>query len=324
MKYQDVLEAARRIDGHIARTPLAEVPRNFVPRRDVRLFLKLECLQRSGSFKARGAANFLARLRERGSVAGVVTFSSGNHGRAVAEAARAAGVRAIVVAPETIDLSKAEAIRAAGAELLHAGRTTDDRRRAALAIAAERGFEVIPPFDHEWIIAGQGTAALEALEQIGGAAGLWAPVGGGGLAAGSAVAGAGQDPKVPVFAVEPAGAACYRAACDAGAPRAIADPHSVADGLLPLSIGALNWEILHGARAASVIVSEAAIVATLRVLREVGIAAEPSGAVAAAPLLFPERGGPAGGVPSGTHVAIVSGGNIAPARLRAILQGQGA
>ncbi len=317
----DAIRAAyRRIRSTVERTPLAAVPADRLPRRDVELLLKLECRQRSGAFKARGATHFLERLREESpSVRGVVTYSSGNHGRAVAEAARAAGLAAVVTVPDGIDPSKAAAITAAGAELIRAGGTSESRREAAIATAESRGFAIVPPFDHDWIIAGQGTVGLEILDEVFELAGVWIPVGGGGLAAGVATAIRAVRPEARIYGVEPEGAASLAASLAAGTRTLLERAHSVADGLLPLQVGERNWAILSEARVEGVTVSEEEIVDSLRILRALGIESEPSGAVAAAPLLLADRIAAGGAAPPGTHVAIVSGGNVAPERLRKLL-----
>ncbi|MFN0060221.1 MAG: threonine/serine dehydratase [Planctomycetota bacterium] len=318
----DVRAAAKLIAAQIERTPLFAVPPALVARADVRLFLKLECRQRSGSFKARGARHFVARLLAAGSPpAGVITYSSGNHGTAVAEAGRDAGLGVLVTVPENVDAVKESAMRAAGAEVVRAGGTSESRRERALAIAAERGWAVIPPFDHDWIIAGQGTVALEILDEVPNVVGVWTPVGGGGLAAGVTTVVKDLLPACEVFAVEPAGAACFGVALRSGRRVPLGAAESMADGLLPLEVGARNWEILSTRGVRSVLVSEGEIRESLRRLRGIGVATEPSGAVAAAPLIA--AGGAVAAlatrIPPGVHVAIVSGGNVAPARLASLL-----
>ena len=189
----------------------------------------------------------------------------------------------LVTVPETSTPSKIT-MHAAGAEVVRAGDTSESRRERALAIAAERGWAVIPPFDHDWIIAGQGTVALEILEAAPDAVGLWTPVGGGGLAAGVTTVVKDLRPTCEVFAVEPAGAACFGVALESGRRVPLGAAQSMADGLLPLEVGVRNWEILSTRGARSVLVSEVEIRESLRRLRGLGIATEPSGAVAAAPL----------------------------------------
>ena len=308
----------RRLEGRIRRTPLREVTRAECPNLPdgVRVFLKLECTQVSGAFKARGARNFIARLLDDAPPAGVITYSSGNHGRAVAEAAAAAEIPALITVPTSIDPSKEAAILAAGAECVHAGNTSESRHVEALKIAEERGWMVIPPFDHEWIIEGQSTVAAEVFEELPEVTDLWAPVGGGGLSAGCARAIAARAPHVRLHAVEPVGAAAYGASVAAGERVSLESSASVADGLLPLSIGALNWTALQEVSARSVEVTEEQILENLRRLRSIGVEAEPSAAVSSAPLLSSNA------MPSpGVHVAVVSGSNVDPARLERLLEG---
>ena len=192
-------EAREWIKPRVVPTPLQPVPRELVAAGPDRLLLKLENQQVTGSFKARGAAHFIARLVAEHDPAGVLTYSSGNHGRAVSEVAAAMGIAALVVAPDSIDPVKAGAIIEAGAELVQVGPTTDERKLRAEQIAAERGWVIVPPFDHEWIISGQGTLVLELIEQLGSAPDhLWVPVGGGGLSAGCAATAAIEIPECTV------------------------------------------------------------------------------------------------------------------------------
>ena len=311
-------ETLRRLEGRIERTPLREIAREEFPSLPdgTRLFLKLECEQVSGAFKARGARNFIARLVADASPEGVITYSSGNHGRAVAEAAAAAEIPALITVPNTIDPSKETAIRAAGAECVHAGATSESRHVRAVEIAEERGWVIIPPFDHDWIIEGQSTVAAEVFEELPEVTDLWAPVGGGGLSAGCARAIAARAPQVRLHAVEPIGAAAYAASVAAGERITLEKTESVADGLLPLSIGSLNWTALRSVSAEAVTVSEAQILENLRRLRSLGVAAEPSAAVSSAPILSaPSDAPPAPGI----HVAVVSGSNVHPDRLARLL-----
>ena len=321
IRLRDIEAAWDRIRATVVRTPLQEVPANLRPRADLRLSLKLECVQISGSFKARGARHFVARLVEGNSSRGVITYSSGNHGRAVAEAARDAGIPAVVTVPEGVDPSKAAAMQAAGAEVISAGLTSRSRKEAALAVAEERGLEVIPPFDHEWIIAGQATAGLEIIEDVPDLVAVWVPVGGGGLSAGVAAAMTALRPELTVYTVEPVAAAPLAASLAAGQRTELDSTESVADGLLPLAIGERNWDILSCARVVPVTVEEDVILESLgRLHRELEVHAEPSGAVAPAPLLTGRSSVTLDSLPPGHHVAIVSGSNVDPARLERLLE----
>ena len=320
MKLSEIRAAASQISARVLRTPLVEIPGKHTHREDLRVFLKLENEQTSGSFKARGATHFIQQLLRTASPLGVVTYSSGNHGRAVAEAARDVGLAAIVTVPDDVDASKAAAIAEAGAEVVRAGPTSESRCRIALDIARERDFEVVPPFDHEWIIAGQGTVGLEILEELEELTAVWVPVGGGGLISGVTAALRAERPDVTVYGVEPVSAAPLARSLAAGRRLTLEETHSVADGLLPLEIGERNWEILAAAGVQPVTVKDEDIVSALRLLRkDLGIAAEPSAAIAVAPLFFGDRIDAGREAAPGIHVAIVSGGNVAPERLADLL-----
>ena len=310
-------EARGRISDRILQTPLEEVPSRFLPEGVERLWLKRECCQLSGSFKARGAAHFLDRLLEREDAAGVVTYSSGNHGRAVAEAAAGRGIAAVVTAPDSIDPSKAAAIEAAGGELVRVGSSSVERYQRAQEIASERGWPLVPPFDHDWIISGQGTVALEVLEEIGTVDHFWVPVGGGGLSSGCAAVLHHNAPDCQLHAVEPEDAAPFARSLQAGERVTLESTASEADGLLPLAIGERNWRLLRASDARSVTISEEQLVASLvRLRQQLSVPCEPSGAVSVAPLLAPAGGAP---LPSGRHVAVISGGNVDDERLERLL-----
>ncbi len=322
-------EAAQMLQDQLIRTPLVEIPAGLLPAGPDRLFLKLECHQVSGSFKARGATHFIERLLRDAAVAGeplpagVLTYSSGNHGRAVSEVAAAHGLPALVVAPETIDAVKAKAVTAAGAELVRVGPTTDERKERAEQIAAERGWTMIPPFDHDWIMAGQGTLLLEVLEDLellevlGGLDHLWVPVGGGGLSGGCAAVAAVEAADCQVHTVEPVGSASLAQSLAAGQHLRLEQTASEADGLLPLTVGDRNWQVLSALKVVPEVISERQLIQSLKILHhKVEIAAEPSGACAAAPILAANPEEP---LPGGIHVAVVSGGNVSAERLARLL-----
>src|SRR5919106_1576129 len=204
--------AADRVRPIARVTPLADV--SLAAGRP--LFLKCENLQPGGAFKIRGAYNMIAQLGADERRRGVITYSSGNHGQAVALSARELGAPAVVVMPTTAPAIKVEGTRAFGAEVIFEGTTSSDRRQRAEAEAAARGLTMVPPFDHEWIIAGQGTAGLEILEQRGDVRAVVVPIGGGGLIAGVATAVKRSRPDVAVVGVEPIGAAAMKASPEAG------------------------------------------------------------------------------------------------------------
>jgi threonine dehydratase len=299
--------AARVLDGVALRTPLLDVP-DLGARLGVPVALKCELLQPIGAFKIRGAYNAIARVAAQGGARGVVTQSSGNHGQAVAFAARRFGLRAVVVMPASTPAVKVEGVRRHGGEVVLAGATRSaEQGLRAEAIARDEGLAMIPPFNHPDVIAGQGTCGLEILEQRPDVRTILVPVSGGGLIAGISVAVAALAPAVRVIGVEPAGAAKLTAALAAGAPRTLEQTDSMADGLLSRSIGDLTFDILRRVVRQAVTVTEDEIAAAVRWLHHhTDLRAEPSGAVAVAALL-------AGRLrPDGPTVAVVSGGNVDP------------
>lgn len=275
----------------------------------VPVHLKLESRQPTGAFKLRGAWTALRRLSAEQRARGVITYSSGNHGQALAFGAQRLGVRAVIVMPETAPRAKVDGVKRWGGEVVLAGTTSEQRHEKAAALARSDGLTVIPPFDHRDVIAGQATVGLEIVEQLPDVAEVAVPVGGGGLAAGIAAALRAVRPSVRLTTVEPQGSAALKAALAAGRPVRLERTHSVADGLLPLSVGALPFAHLTGF-AHPVTVSEAAIVEATRWLYfEQRLVVEPSGAVTTAALRS--------GVfrPGGPTVLVVSGGNIDPAAI---------
>jgi threonine dehydratase len=299
--------AARVLDGVAVRTPLVDLP-DLGARLGVPVGLKCELFQPIGAFKIRGAYNAVARAAAAGRIAGVVTQSSGNHGQAVAFAARRFGLRAVVVMPASTPAVKIEGVRRQGGEVVLAGATRSAEQAArAEAIARDEGLVMIPPFDHPDVVAGQGTCGLEILEQQPAVETILVPVSGGGLLAGISVAVAALAPRVRLVGVEPAGAAKLTAALAAGAPTTLDRTDSLADGLLSRAIGTLTFGILRRVVHEAVTVTEDEIAAAVRYLHfHTELRPEPSGAVAVAALL-------AGRVaPAGPAVAVVSGGNVDP------------
>lgn len=306
----DVRAAAGRVRALAVRTPLFGP---FPPGRSDGLRLKGEQLQPMGAFKIRGASNFIAQMRPEQRAAGVITYSSGNHGQAVAMVASSLGIPAVIVMPEDAPQVKRAGVRRYGGEVILAGTTSVERRRRAEAEAASRGLTMVPPFDHPAIIAGAGTVGLEIVGQYPDVRAVYVPVGGGGLLSGVAVAVKGACPSARVIGVEPAGAAKMSRSLEAGAPVTLAATSSMADGLLPLRPGDVTFAHVRALVDEVVTVTEDAIAAAVRWLHETaGLDAEPSGAVSVAAAL-------AAGQPSA--VAIVSGGNVDPHRFAAILAG---
>ena len=302
----DIRAAAERVRGIARTTPLLDV--SAIAGRP--LFLKCESLQPGGAFKIRGAYNMVAQLTPEQRARGVVTYSSGNHGQAMALAARELGIPAIVVMPTTAPPIKIDGARGFGAEVILEGTTSVDRRRRAEQEAAARGLTMVPPFDHEWIIAGQGTLGLEILEQRPDVEAILVPVGGGGLLAGVSTAIKATKPSVRVIGVEPVGAAAMKASLDAGHPVTLEKTASVADGLMPVRPGDETFE--HARRFVDEILTvddDQIIDAVLWAFEKAKIVAEPSGAATIAAALY-------GRVEcAGPLVAIVSGGNMAMGKL---------
>ena len=310
--------AAGRIRGTVRRTPLVDV--TDIAGRP--LHLKCENLQVAGAFKIRGASNLVTQIASGRAVRGVITYSSGNHAQAVACAARGLGLPAVVVMPETAPAVKVEGTRSYGAEVLFEGTTSVQRRRRAEAVAAERGLTMVPPFDHPEIIAGQGTVGREILEDHPSVDTVYAPIGGGGLIAGVAAAVKQQRPAARIVGVEPVGAAAMARSVAAGAPVTLDSVASIADGLLPVRPGDLTFAHVAAFVDDIVTVEDEAIVAAVRWLAaRAKLVVEPSGAATVAAVLFSERSD-AGS--DGATVAILSGGNIAPEKLAALLQEAGA
>jgi threonine dehydratase len=309
----DEIKAARERVRTIARvTPIVDV--SSLAGRP--LFLKCESMQPGGAFKIRGAYNMVAQLSDEQRRRGVVTFSSGNHGQAMALAARELGAPAVVVMPTTAPPIKIAGAKSFGAEVIFAGTTSIERRQRAEEEAEKRGLTMVPPFDHEQIIAGQGTLGLEILEQLPGVETVLVPVGGGGLLAGVAAAIKQSNQKVRVVGVEPSGASAMKASLDAGHAVTLPSTYSIADGLMPVRPGDLTFAHAQQFVDEVITVDDAAIVnAVLWLFTSAKIVAEPSGAATVAAA----RNGAARGI----TVAIISGGNISPEKLEELRHAHG-
>jgi threonine dehydratase len=303
--------AADRIQEIARRTPVLDV--SLTAGRS--LILKCEPQQPGGAFKIRGAANMLLRLTDEQRARGVITFSSGNHGQAVALAASRLDAPAVIVMPTTAPAIKVAGVRRWGGEVILEGTTSVDRRVRAESEAAARGLTMVPPFDHEWIIEGQGTLGLELLEQVPDADIIVVPVGGGGLVSGVAAAIRQSRPGVQVIGVEPVGAAKMTASLAAGHPVTLDRVSSIADGLMPTRPGDITFEHVQAFVDRIVTVTDAQIArAALWLFYEAKQVVEPSGAATVAAVLWPEEGGPLADR-SKRVVAILSGGNVAPETL---------
>ncbi len=307
-----VQSAAARLAGVVHRTPVL-TSTALDERCGGQVLLKAEPFQRSGSFKFRGAYNRLSLLDPVARTAGVVAFSSGNHGAAVALAAKLLGISAVVVVPANGSAVKLAAIAGYGAELRRYDPDRESREDVAARIAADRGMTLIRPFDDYDVMAGQGTAGLELAEQVPGLELVLVPVGGGGLAAGVSTAIRGQLAGASVVGVEPASASDTSQSMRAGHRIAIPEPDSIADGLRARQPGELTFEVNARLLDDVVTVSEAAIIDAMRFcFARLKIVVEPSGAVALAALLT-------GAVkPAGPTAVVLSGGNIAPADFAAL------
>jgi threonine dehydratase len=304
---QAMRAAAAALEGVAVRTPLRSVPA-LHQITGVPVALKCEQLQPIGAFKIRGAYTAISQIPAEARGRGVITYSSGNHGQAVAFAARQLGIRAVVVMPQRAPAIKVEGVRHLGGEVVIEGNSSQQRYERASRIAQDEGLTMVPPFESLDVIAGQGTCGLEILEDAPDVETILVPVGGGGLIAGIASAVAALRPEVEVIGVEPAGAPKLSRALEAGRPITLENTESIADGLLPLSIGTIPFGILSGVVRTVVQLTEDEILAGLRFLhREAGLTAEPSGAVTTAALLSRRVR------PKGPTVAVLSGGNIDPA-----------
>ncbi|MEU8816933.1 pyridoxal-phosphate dependent enzyme [Actinoplanes sp. NPDC048796] len=311
---QDVREAAKRIDGVAHRTPVIH-SRTLDARVGATVYLKAENLQRIGAFKFRGAYNAIARLSPEQLARGIAAYSSGNHAQAVALSARQLGSTAVIIMPADTPASKLDAVREYGAEIITYDRYTEDRVAIGNQLAADRGLALIPPYEHPDVIAGQGTAALELLEEVGELDAIVVPVGGGGLIAGSAVAAKGLHPGIEVIGVEPAEGDDTKRSLEAGERVTIAVPRTIADGQAAPTPGELTFSINKDLVDRIVLVTDDELRDALRFavdrLKQV---MEPSGASGLAALLAGRLDPP----PARIGV-IVSGGNVGAARLAALL-----
>jgi threonine dehydratase len=301
----DVRDAAARLKGIAHRTPVLR-SRTLDALAGAEILLKCENLQRVGAFKFRGAYHAASRLTPGQLARGIAAYSSGNHAQAVALAARELGTTAVIVMPEDAPPSKRDATAGYGAEIVTYDRYTGDREAIAEALAAERGLSLIPPYDHPHVIAGQGTAALELVEETGPLDALIAPVGGGGLIAGSATAAKGLHPGTRVIGVEPEAGDDTKRSLEAGRRVAVPVPRTIADGQALPTPGELTFSLNRRLLDGIVLVRDDEIRDAMRFAFErLKIVLEPSGATPLAALLTGRAGRLAGRVG-----VILSGGNI--------------
>jgi threonine dehydratase len=310
---QDLEQAARTLRSVAVRTPLLrDEALSAQLGADIRV--KPEMLQRGGAFKLRGAYNFLAKLPADDRARGVIAPSSGNHAQAVALAAKLFGVKATVVMPETVTSAKRGGAERLGARIVLAGTTTQHRMDRALEIARDEGGVLVPPYDHPWIIAGQGTAGLEIAEDLPDVGTVLVQVGGGGLSAGVATAIKLRCPKARVIGVEPEGAPKLSRARAAGKPTRLDKTSSLADGLMAVEIGSTPFQHHMKYIDDVVTVPDGALREAVRhVMDRMKLIAEPSGAITIAALMQKLV------APSGPTVAVLSGGNIEWDGLTALL-----
>ena len=315
LSIDEVRAAAARLKGRVHRTPVI-TSRSFDERCGQRVFFKCENLQRAGAFKIRGALNKLLSLSEEDRRRGVVGFSSGNHAQGVALAAQLTGTSAIILMPTDAPGLKVEATRGYGAEVVFYDRQTEDREQRARDLVERTGRMLVPPYDDPAVMAGQGTAALELMEDVPDLDALLTPMGGGGLMAGCSTVARALRPSAKIFGVEADTANDTYLSFKKGERVSIAPPPTIADGIRNLSPGTLTFPINQRTVTDVLLVSDEEIAEAVRFLLLRGkILVEPTGAVPAAALL-------AGKVPmpAGSRVGVVlSGGNIDPTLLAEIL-----
>ncbi|HYE14311.1 MAG TPA: pyridoxal-phosphate dependent enzyme [Pyrinomonadaceae bacterium] len=316
LNLESVREARARIDGRVHRTPVLR-SRTFDERAGREVVFKCENFQRGGAFKMRGATNKILSLSDEERRRGVVAFSSGNHAQATALASRDAGVSAKIVMPSDAPRSKLEATRGYGAEVALYDRQRDDREALARRIAEREGRVVVPPFDDYFIIAGQGTCALELFEEEPDLDALLVPCGGGGLFAGASTAAKALRPGVLCFPVESELSDDTRQSFLRGERVTIPPPPTIADGMRTQTPGALTFPVVQRYAEDVLTASEDEIIETMRfLLFRMKILVEPTGAVAAAAALFNK-------LPANVRRAgvVLSGGNVDPDALAGLLRG---
>jgi threo-3-hydroxy-L-aspartate ammonia-lyase len=313
--YEDVVAAAARLHGHAHRTPvLRSRVANALLGADVAF--KCESFQRSGSFKFRGAFSALSRFTADQRRAGVVAFSSGNHAQAIALSAQLLGTPATIVMPHDTPAIKLAATRGYGAEIVIYDRVTEDREAIGRRLASERGQTLIPPFDHPDVIAGQGTATQELIEDAGPLDYLFVCMGGGGLVSGAALAARALSPQCKVYGVEPEAGNDGQQSFRAGAIVRIATPATIADGAQTQAIGELTFAIIRRELEDVVTATDAQLVEAMQFFAErMKLVVEPTGCLAFA-------GARHAGVPiQGKRVGvIVSGGNVDLVRYAELLR----
>lgn len=313
---EDIRSAAKQLAGVAHRTPVL-TSATLDERVGARIFAKAENFQRVGAFKFRGAYNTISRLPDEQLAKGVVAYSSGNHAQAVALSARLLGTSAVILMPADTPATKRAATEQYGAEVVTYDRYTQDRTAIGNALAAERGLALVPPYDHPQVIAGQGTAALELLDEVGELDALIVPVGGGGLMAGTAIAAKALHPNIRVIGVEPTGGDDTKRSLAAGERIQIPVPHTIADAQAAEIPGELTFSINRRLVDEIVLVDDAELVEGLRFgFERMKVVAEPTGIGPITALLTEKVSLP------GQRVGVViSGGNIGADRFATLLAG---
>jgi threonine dehydratase len=314
--YADVVAAAERIQGHAHRTPVL-TSRRVNAELGAEVFFKCENFQRIGAFKFRGAFNALSRFDDQQRRAGVITYSSGNHAQAIALSAAVLGIPATIVMPHDAPASKVAATRGYGARIVEYDRYTQDREQIGRAMAAEDGLTLIPPYDHPDIIAGQGTATKELVEEVGELDALFVCLGGGGLLSGAILSARALSPSCRIYGVEPEAGDDGRQSLRAGSIVSIDTPVTIADGAQTQHLGELTFAIIRGGVDDIHTATDDELVAAMRIFAStLKIVVEPTGCLAFAAVrrLAPSLAGLRVGV-------IVSGGNIDLARYATLLAG---
>lgn len=316
VSYGDVVAAARLLEGKAHRTPVL-TSRTVDARTGARVFFKCENLQRGGAFKFRGAYNAMANLTPDQQRRGVVAYSSGNHAQAVALAGRILGIPATIVMPSDAPQVKVDGTRGYGAEVVLYDRAHDDREAIASRLAAVRGVTLVPPFNHPHIVAGQGTAALELIEETGPLDVLLVPCGGGGLLSGCAIAAGTLSPGIRVIGVEPAAGDDVTRSFESGVIQSVTHPDTIADGARTSAPGDVTFPLIMRHVAGMLTVDDDALLKTMWYLWErMKIVVEPTGALGAAALLQARLDA------RGKRVGVVlSGGNADLKQLCGLLQG---
>lgn len=311
--FDDIRAAARRLEGHAHRTPVM-TSRTLDERVGAQVFLKCENFQRMGAFKFRGAYNAVSQLTDAQRARGVITYSSGNHAQAIALVGKLLDVKTIIVMPDNAPAIKRAATEGYGATVVPYNPAESDRKALAESLSAEHGYTIIPPYDHEHVIAGQGTSALELHEDVPGLDALVIPCGGGGLLSGCAIATKGMNPACRVIGIEPEVADDAVRSFRTGTLHTIHNPPTIADGTRTPSLGALTFPLVLETVDDMQGVTEDAIMEAVRFcFYRMKLVVEPSGALGVAALL-------SGAVRvSGRVGVLISGGNIDAATMTTIL-----